>query len=206
MNLTKLINLFQVTRIMPQYGYTLSGIKDPSKLAEHHYMVAMIAWQLARMVKRAGADINIEKVLEFALIHDLGELFGGDIAMPYAKANPEAKKLARAFEAENQNFLASLFGDDKEHFKSLSDEIHNADSDEARIAKIADYMEVTHYKYFIDKFIKKDVELVTEALHKMIDGMKDTVAKNELTKFINTWKEEIGQGRFDQEVRELLGH
>jgi 5'-deoxynucleotidase YfbR-like HD superfamily hydrolase len=206
MNLTKLFNLLQVTRIMPQYGYVLSGIKDPSKLAEHHYMVTMIAWQLARLVKRAGGVINVEKVLEFALIHDLGEMFGGDIAMPYAKANPEAKKLSREFERENQKYIANFFGDDKIHFEALSDEIHNASSDESRIAKIADYMEVTHYKYFIDKFIPKDVELVTASLQKMIDGMHDEIAKEELAKFIEEWKEKIGKGKFDQEMREMFGH
>jgi len=54
--LSKLFQLIQLTRSQPQYGYALSGIKqdDLSNLAEHHYLVTFIAWQLALLAKRAG--------------------------------------------------------------------------------------------------------------------------------------------------------
>ena len=203
-HITKLINLLQVTRLMPQYGYVLGGIKDPSNLAEHHYLVTMIGWQLARMAKTAGANIDIEKVLEFTLIHDLGELFGGDISMPYAKANPEARKYAKLFESENHKFLSKFFGGDQEHFNKLSAEILNANSDESRIAKIADYMEVTHYKYFVGKYSDKDLNLAMAKIQKMLEDMKDKIAKEELQKFILEWSKEVGVGQFDQQIRLMI--
>ena len=130
----------ELTRSQPQYGYALAGIQQDelSNLAEHHYLVTFIAWQLASQVKKAGAKIDVEKVLEFGLVHDLGELFGGDISMPYAKANPKARKHAKAFEEENQRFLSKFFGNQSEHFKELGHKILDAKSDEAIIAKIAD--------------------------------------------------------------------
>ena len=73
-HLTNLFKLIELTRSQPQYGYALAGIQQDelSNLAEHHYLVTFVAWQLASQVKRAGANIDIQKVLEFCLIHDLG--------------------------------------------------------------------------------------------------------------------------------------
>lgn len=193
-HLTNLFTLLELTRAMPQYGYALSGISqnDQSNLAEHHYLVVFIAWQLAANVEKAGAKIDVTKVLEFALIHDLGELLGGDIAMPYARTNPEAKKKAKSFEAENQKYLANFFGDQKAHFQELSSEILDANSDECVIAKLADYIELTHYKLFLRMFSKADIELVTPKLKLMIDKLNDAVARKELRAFVERWKHEVG--------------
>jgi 5'-deoxynucleotidase YfbR-like HD superfamily hydrolase len=193
-HLTKLFHLLELTRNQPQYGYAIwGGNVRMGNLAEHHYMVSMIAWQLASVLNESGAKLNIQKVLEFALIHDVGELFGGDISMPYAKANPEARKYAKSFEAENQKYIAKFFGDQSKHFIDLSSEILDADSDESRLVKVADYLEVTHYKFFIGKFINADIDLVADKLMGMIQGMKDVVAKNKLIEFIISWKDEMGK-------------
>jgi len=193
----------ELTRSQPQYGYALAGIPQDelSNLAEHHYLVTFIAWQLARQVKNAGANINIAKVLEFALVHDLGELFGGDISMPYAKANPKAREYAKAFEEENQKFLARFFGNDSKHFKDLGHEILDAKSDEALIAKIADYIEVTHYKQYVKVFSKKfDVDLVEPKFQLVIAKMKDPIAREELSRFIKSWSADISK----KEIPEIL--
>jgi 5'-deoxynucleotidase YfbR-like HD superfamily hydrolase len=191
-HLTKLIHVLEVTRMQPQYGYNLwGGDMRAGNLAEHHYMVAMIAWQLAASVNAIGAKINIQKVLEFALIHDVGELFGGDIAMPYAKANPKAREYAKKFEAENHAFIGKFFGSQEKNFRELSEEILDAQSDESRIVKIADYLEITHYKFFVNAFIKSDIDLVADKLTEKIDHIQDQVAKKELKKFIEVWKKEM---------------
>ncbi len=201
-NLTKLFRLIEITRSQPQYGYALAEIpkQDLSDLAQHQYLVTFIAWQLCRLVNKAGAKINMEKVLEFALIHDLGELFGGDIAMPYGKANPRARKLAKAFEAENQKYLARFFGDDQKYFKALGAEILNAKSDESLIAKIADYIECTHYKLYLHRFSKGDVVMAQKKIDVMIKKLRDPIARQELAKFINSWAKELNA----KDVAEIL--
>jgi len=201
-HLTNLFKLIELTRSQPQYGYALAGIQQDelSNLAEHHYLVTFVAWQLASQVKRAGANIDIQKVLEFCLIHDLGELFGGDIAMPYARSNPKAKVHAKAFEEENQRFLSKFFGNQSNHFKELSHEILDAKSDECIIAKIADYIEVTHYKQYVKVFSKFDTDLVKPKLASMVEKMKDPMAKKELGKFINNWASDITK----KEIPEIL--
>src|SRR3989338_7599490 len=186
-HLTNLFKLMELTRSQPQYGYVLSGIQQDelSNLAEHHYLVTFIAWQIARQVKNKGANIDIAKVLEFSLIHDLGELFGGDISMPYAKANPKAREHAKAFEEENQRFLARFFGNEADYFKKLGHEILDAESDEAIIAKVADYIEITHFKQYVKVFSKKfDVDLIEPKLQSKISQIKDPIVKKEISKFV----------------------
>jgi 5'-deoxynucleotidase YfbR-like HD superfamily hydrolase len=185
-NLPNLFKLIELTRSQVQYGYLLSGIKrnDLSNLAEHHYLVTFIGWQLALHLKQAGAKIDVQKVLEFCLIHDLGELMGGDISALYAKANPKAKKLAVAFEEENQKYLAKFFGDNSEHFEKLASEILDAKSDEALIAKVADYTEALNYKVYVGAFLESDRKFNVEKMKKFVEPIKDKVVKKLLTQFI----------------------
>ena len=186
-----LINLLQISRIQPQYGYAVSGgnarIGD---LAQHHYLVTMLAWQLCEIVNSKGAKIDTYKVLKFSLLHDIGELFGGDIGMYYAKANPQARTYAKQFEEENQKFLSKYFSN-KEEVLELTKEILESESDEAHVSKIADYLEVTHYKFFNGQLKKKDIELITPKLAEKVDKLSDKIAREELLKFVEMWKEKM---------------
>ncbi len=130
-HLTNLFKILELTRSMPQYGYVLGGIQQDelSNIAEHQYLVTLFAWQMARNLHSKGAKIDILKVIEISLVHDIGELFGGDIAMLYGKVNPKAKEHAKAFEYENQKFLAKFFGSEKANFEALIPEITDAQSD-----------------------------------------------------------------------------
>lgn len=188
----ELINLLQIARIQPQYGYAVSGGNTRiGNLAEHHYLVTMSAWQLAELVNSKGANIDTFKVLKFCLLHDIGELFGGDIGMYYAKANPQARSYAKQFEKENQKFLSKFFSNEKEVIE-LTKEILESNSDEAHIVKVADYLEVTCYKFFNGQLKKKDMELVAPKLAEKVEKIKDEIAKKELLIFIEVWKEKMG--------------
>ena len=186
-----LINLLEITRIQPQYGYAIAGGTGKiSDLAQHHYLVTMLGWQLSESVNSKGAKIDTYKVLKFCLLHDVGEIFGGDIGMYYAKANPIALSLAKQFEEENQKFLSKYFSNENE-VRELAKEILASSSDEAHIAKVADYIEVTHYKLFSAQLKKKDIELIVPKLIEKIEKIKDKIAKENLLKFIETWKQKM---------------
>jgi len=192
-HLANLFKLVELTRSQPQTGYALSGIPtdELSNLAEHHYLVTFFAWQLARSANQGGAKLNIEKVLEHALVHDLGEIFGGDIATPYALANPRAKRLAKAFEQENQRFLKKYFGKDGKHFQNLTSEIMNAKTDEGLVAKLADYVECTQFKLFVRGLNKRDIEIAKLKCYGYIKKMKDPSARKHLSKFVDLWIKEL---------------
>ena len=200
-HLIDLFKLIELTRSQPQYGYALAGIQQDelSNLAEHHYLVSFIAWQIATNLKERGAKIDMQKVFELSLIHDLGELFGGDISMPYARSNPEARKLAKAFESENQNYFSRFLGPQKDYYLNLSKEIMDPHLDESIITKIADYIEVTHYKIYIKAFSKFDLDLVEPKLVAMIEKVKDPISKKELNVFIEKWIKAL-PGKMMQEI------
>jgi 5'-deoxynucleotidase YfbR-like HD superfamily hydrolase len=202
-HLTNLFKLLQVTRAQPQYGYLLGkvGKHEVSNLAEHHYLVTVIAWQLAKNLNRQGANLDVLRVVEYSLVHDLGELFGGDIGMYYARANKKAVKLAKAFEKENFSFLSRYFGEEKNYLRKLGQETINFRSiktDEALVAKIADYLEVTHYKVYTRSFTKKDVGLVLAKLIKMSKAMKDKKATAAMQQFIKDWSKNVAQKSIDE--------
>jgi putative hydrolase of HD superfamily len=187
----ELINLLQVTRIQPQYGYALAGGNTRiGNLAEHHYLVTMLAWQLSEFVNSKGAKIDTYKVLKFCLLHDVGELFGGDIGVYYAKANPQARAFAKQFEEENQKFLSKFFCNEEEVLE-LTKEVLDSKSDEAHFSKIADYLEVNHYKLFTGQLKKKDIEYIAPRLTEKIENLKDEIAKKEMLTFVESWKEKM---------------
>lgn len=191
--LTKLFKLVELTRSQPQYGYALRGIKqdDLSNLAEHQYLVTFFAWQLAQNLIENGAKINLQKILELSLLHDLGELFGGDISAPYAKVNPRAKKLAKAFEFENQRFFAKFFGNSPTHFKKLGKEILDQKTDESLIVKVADYLECSHYLLYMDKLSPKELPFNISKLKGYAKKIKDKVVKKTLLDFLSVWEKDV---------------
>lgn len=193
-HLVSLFQLVQLTRAQVQYGYLLSGVPKEklSDLAQHHYLVTFIAWQLTLACNQAGAKLDILKVLEISLIHDLGELFGGDINWFYARINPDARKLAKSFEAENNKLLAQAFGAQKDYFFTLQLAAHANNCDEAKIAKLADYMECLQYKSFIDSIdTEYDQKDAMKALHSMTRKIQDKCAKLYLIDLLKDWCENI---------------
>lgn len=189
-NLTNLFKIIELTRSQVQYGYVLSGVRknELSNLAEHHYLVAFMGWQMAKSLEKAGAKVNPSKVLELCMIHDLGELFGGDISRPYAMANPKARKLAKAFEAENQNYIRKYLATvDQE----IWDEVMEPVTDEGIIYKIADVMECGHFLKYMGHYKPLDTKILKDKLPKLANTLKDKVAKKEMNKFVAGWLKEI---------------
>ncbi|MDD2731981.1 MAG: HD domain-containing protein [Candidatus Pacebacteria bacterium] len=73
---------------MPRKGWVIRNIKNPESIAEHTFRVAIMAWILG---ERKKTNLNIEKLLKMALIHDLCEVYAGDTT-PYNSLLPKDKK------------------------------------------------------------------------------------------------------------------
>ncbi len=67
-------------------GMMFYGIKDPETSAEHSFRMTIVAWFLG-IIK----NLNIEKIIKISLIHDLCEVYAGDIT-PYDGLLPKDKK------------------------------------------------------------------------------------------------------------------
>ena len=68
-------------------GWVLHQIKNPETTASHTFRVVMIAWLLAREKK----ELDLEKVLKMALIHDICEVYTWD-ETPYDPLLPRDVK------------------------------------------------------------------------------------------------------------------
>jgi 5'-deoxynucleotidase YfbR-like HD superfamily hydrolase len=191
-DLIDLFKLAEVTRDQPQYGYNLAGVhrNELSDLAQHQYLVTFIAWQLAILIKHAGAELNVQKVMEISMIHDFGELFGSDISFYYAKANPAARKLAKEFEHENNNFLSRFFPDPGEYQK-LVEEMEAQTTNESIVAKIADYTEVLLNKHRMGKLLPQDIESNGTVLKSIAQKSNDHIIQTILADFIESWEDTL---------------
>lgn len=145
--ISKFISMIELAREQVQYGYFLAGVtrQETSNLAEHHYLVTIIAWMLCEYINREEKFINTDEVIKMCLVHDLGELFGGDMSAPLARKWPDLKQHALAFEQGNFNILMSLLDPAIAcTVKDLWTKESEHATDEAVVAKIADLME-THF-------------------------------------------------------------
>ncbi len=201
MSFARMVRLIEMTRSMPQAGYALSDIpkSDLSDLAQHHYLVGVIAWQLARAAIKAGGKLDLGRVLEFALMHDAPEVLGGDIAMPYARANKPARAAAKEFERLNMEYMASFFGDDEEYFREISKQVLglSEQSDEVLVAKLGDYIEHVHYKLTIHRLTPNDVPMAHAALKGKLADIKDEKTRTALSAIVEQWASEMTQPQTD---------
>lgn len=201
MSFARMVRLMETMRSVAQTGYALSDIAkhEQSDLAQHQYVVATIAWQLARTAIRAGGKLDLGRVLECALIHDAPEVLGGDIAMPYARANPAARAAAKEFERHNMEYMATFFDDDEEYVLALGREVLGLtkQSDEVLVAKLGDYIEHTHYKLSIQRLTPNDVAMAQAALHLKLDKIEDSITQSTLRGVIDAWADEMRQPQAD---------
>ncbi|MBN2368580.1 HD family hydrolase [Candidatus Woesearchaeota archaeon] len=196
--LKELLEVFltiQVSKELPRQGFLYSGFKrnEADSVAAHAYSVTIFSYLLARQLKEEGWDIDPEKALKIALVHDLGETITGDIGT-------YAKDLARdRFEkVENQAFrllIRNMLG--KDELIELFEAYQNLDTVEAQIVKFADALDafvqgfntpsadladlIKTTKYIARKKIQnKELSKMFDEAMKMITDKKVTVYKGHI--------------------------
>lgn len=76
---------------MPRTGFVWLGIKNPETIAQHAFRVAIMNWILGIKTK---PKLNLEKVIKISLVHDLCEVYAGDMT-PYWGLLPEDEEKRR---------------------------------------------------------------------------------------------------------------
>ena len=137
--LSTLIELQRLKRL-DRTGWTLRGLPNGTEsVAAHSFGVSVTAMLLADRFNAQGIEVNVEKVLRIALLHDWAETRVGDMprtATSYfgSEARKQAETAAFAdivSELDLESSYASLYND-YEHRKSL----------EARLVKAADVLDL----------------------------------------------------------------
>ncbi|MBK5112717.1 MAG: HD family hydrolase [Candidatus Heimdallarchaeota archaeon] len=76
---------------MVRSGWIYSGVSksDTESVADHSYMITLLSLVLALNEKEAGNEINIEKILVMAILHDLPESVSQDLDRRIRKFSPK---------------------------------------------------------------------------------------------------------------------
>jgi putative hydrolase of HD superfamily len=119
-------------------GFTSDGRHE--SVAEHTWRICMMAMVLSPHFP----DVDVARLMKICVVHDLGEVIGGDVPAPEQArrlaANPSAAKAADE-RRDLLTLLAPLPSAQRDDIVSLWDEYEAASTPEARLAKALDKLE-----------------------------------------------------------------
>jgi putative hydrolases of HD superfamily len=143
--------LLELVRLktVPRVGWLLRGVRDVESVAAHSFGVAFIAMLLADRAEARGMQVDIERVLRMALLHDLTEVRTGDL--PHTiKQYFESSALKTADERVATEILTKLGAPGKKYFEVWLD-YEERESLEARLVKAADKLDLLLQAYVYEK-------------------------------------------------------
>jgi putative hydrolase of HD superfamily len=126
---------------LPRTGWLLRGVSNPESIADHSYRVALITLFLADELRAKGVEIDVERALKIAVLHDLAEARLTDIpltAQYYLDKSKAEKKAAMELFIKTPN--------PREYFR-LWREYEEGLSLEGRLVKFADKLEMLIQAY-----------------------------------------------------------
>jgi len=124
--LSKFLSQIQKLKQTPRTGWLLSGIKHPESVSEHCFDVALITMLLADSIPQ----VNKQKAVTLALIHDLPEAITGDLVRG---TDPQKQEKERAAMEKLLIPLPNL----KTNYLSIWNSL-SGDSPESNLVKLAD--------------------------------------------------------------------
>ena len=147
MNTDLLLQAYQL-KSLSRAGWVRSGIAHPESVAAHSWGMSFLCLTLC------PEELNTQRVLELAILHDLVEVHTGDITPhdPVSKAEKKARERKAALQlfAERHDFLA-IWQEYEDHQTAESRFVHQIDKlDMALQAIVYEQNEDFDGKEFID--------------------------------------------------------
>lgn len=123
-------------------GWVLRGLAPGAEsVASHSFGVGIVAMLLADECRARGVEVDVERVLRLALLHDLAEARTGDMPRTMAKYyGAEARR--RAEGAAFTDLLGGLNVELREVYERLHADYEERGSLEARLVKAADIVDL----------------------------------------------------------------
>lgn len=122
---------------LPRTGWLLRGVSNPESIADHSYRAVLITLFLADSLRERGVDIDVERALKIAILHDLAEARITDI--PLTAQYYLDKKRAET-RAAMEIFIKA--GPKARDYFELFREYEEGLSLEGRLVKFADKLEM----------------------------------------------------------------
>ena len=146
--LSALIELQRLKRL-DRTGWTLRGLPNGTEsVAAHSFGVTVTAMMLADKIKGHGSEIDIERVLKMAILHDWAETRVGD--MPRTATKYFGADVRRNAETAAFADIVRVLGAAESEYKSLYQDYEQRDSLEARLVKAADIIDLLIQAYALE--------------------------------------------------------
>ncbi len=164
--------------------YNTTQIIQQQSVLEHEGSVALIAMLLSDYFIKNGAKLDTEKIMRMAIIHDLDEAIYGDIPYDakyeYGKTSEEFRAALERMKIFTLRMILSSIGDSdlaKKYFGLMMEEKEKG-TPEARIVKLADYIDVLIFINHELSLGNRSVRDIKEKAEKNIRGMLLNMAKD----------------------------
>lgn len=144
--------LHVIEKMKCHFRHSKTSCGRDESVAEHSYRLILMAYVLKDKI----TDVDMDKVVEMCIVHDIGEAITGDI--------PSFKKTKKDEEIESQKvleFIAQLPEETYLHIKSLFTEMDEKKTKEAIIFKALDKMEavIQHNEADISSWLDIEYDL-----------------------------------------------
>lgn len=147
--LSTLIELQRLKRL-DRTGWTLRGLPNGTEsVAAHSFGVCVTAMMLADEVQSQGLQVDLERVLRMALIHDWAETRVGDMpktATDYFGADARKHAEAKAF-----TDIIETAGAGASQYETIYQDYEQRNSIEARLVKAADVLDLLIQAYALER-------------------------------------------------------
>jgi putative hydrolase of HD superfamily len=174
--LETLIELQRLKRL-DRTGWILRGLPNGTEsVASHSFGVAVTAMFIADRVNQSGVQVDLERVMRLALLHDWPEVLVGDMprtATMYfgseARKNAEGKAFAE---------IVAPMDDLGIKYRELHAEYEERNSLEAKIVKVADIIDLLVQALALERAGAKGLDefwVVAEKREFQFEGVVETV-------------------------------
>lgn len=178
----ELLNALQIAERLKdttRHCYTSRGRHE--SVAEHSWMISLMAF----LLKDEFPEVDMNKVIEMCIIHDLGEAFTGDIPAFDKTESDEATE-----ETLLKNWVDSLPETTSRRMSELYAEMEKRETVEAKIYKAFDNLEALIQHNFSDlsTWIPREYELNKTyaddkvAFSKYLSELREEIRKDTLEK------------------------
>lgn len=144
-NTLELLENIGLLKKVVRTGWVLKGVNGAESVAEHTYRVAIMA-----MLFAPEHNLDQLKLIKMALIHDLGEVFIGDIKWETGKkiVGQQKEKHRDEKKAIKEMFKRNI---DYQEFVKLWKEFNDQKTEEAKLLKEIDKLEMAAQAYEYEK-------------------------------------------------------
>lgn len=126
--------ILELNKLKLVFRNTTTNPDRKESTAEHSWSVSMIVITLMSQLKKEFAEIDELKAIKLSLIHDIVEIYAGDVLAFDIEARKEKEKI----EAEALKKLMLIYPEFGKQLHDLWYEFEGKESLEAKIAKAAD--------------------------------------------------------------------